>query len=528
MPDDSALYELEPDLPDLTGSVMVQALDGFVDAGAAKRLAREHLLAGGSRVVARFDVDALLDYRARRPAMTFDEDHWADYADPELAVHLLTDSEGTPYLLLAGPEPDVRWEAFTAAVRSLVQRLGVRLVVGLNAIPMAVPHTRALGVIAHATRPELVAGHDKWVGTVQVPSSAGHLLEYRLGQAGHDAAGFAVAVPHYLAEAEYPAAALVLLASTSALSGLVLDRPGARDARPPTCAGRSTRPSPAPTRCAAWSRRWSGSTTRSARARAAACWPRWAARCRPPRSSATSWSASWPSRRARAPSPPAGRAGRQTERHDRAPRGAARGQARAALRTGPRDRGAGGRSRAGAAARRGALPGRRLRCCPSGRRWPRSRTARASRPTPTAPPSDRDVLSARTSPLVVLDEPRAAGNVGAVVRVAAAADAAGVLVTGTLDPWHPAVLRGSAGLHYALPVLRGEPDDVAGPVVVLDADGDPDAPLPPGAVLVVGSERQGVSAVWRERAEAVLALPMRPGVSSLNLATAVAAALYRR
>ena len=224
-PDPSALYELEPDLPDLTGSVLVQALDGFVDAGGAKRLAREHLLAAGSRVVARFDVDALLDYRARRPAMTFDEDHWADYADPELAVHLLTDGEGTPYLLLAGPEPDVRWEAFTGAVRALVERLGVRLTVGLNAIPMAVPHTRPLGVVAHATRPELVAGHDKWVGTVQVPSSAGHLLEYRLGQAGHDAAGFAVAVPHYLAEAEYPAAALVLLASTSALSGLSLAAP---------------------------------------------------------------------------------------------------------------------------------------------------------------------------------------------------------------------------------------------------------------------------------------------------------------
>ena len=144
------------------------------------------------------------------------------------------------------------------------------------------------------------------------------------------------------------------------------------------------------------------------------------------------------------------------------------------------------------------------------------------------PFEDRECLLRRTSRLVVLDEPRAAGNVGAVVRVAAAADAAGVLVTGTLDPWHAAVLRGSAGLHYALPVLRGAPGDVAGPVVVLDAGGDADAPLPPAAVLVVGSERQGVSPVWRERADAVLALPMREGVSSLNLATAVAAALYRR
>jgi hypothetical protein len=152
--------------------------------------------------------------------MTFDEDHWADYADPSLAVHLLHDAEGTPFLLLAGPEPDVQWEGFTTAVRLLVEEFGVSSTVGLNAIPMAVPHTRPLGIIAHATRPEMVSGHERWVGTVQVPSSAGHLLEYRLGQAGHDAAGFAVAVPHYLAEAEYPAAAVALLASVAGLTGL--------------------------------------------------------------------------------------------------------------------------------------------------------------------------------------------------------------------------------------------------------------------------------------------------------------------
>ncbi|MBC7372901.1 MAG: PAC2 family protein [Frankiales bacterium] len=217
------LYDLEPDLPDLGSPVLIQALDGFVDAGAAKRLTREHLLAAhGSRVIATFDVDALLDYRARRPAMTFDEDHWADYADPQLAVHLLHDADQTPFLVLAGPEPDIRWEAFIAAVGQLVVDLGVRLTVGLNAIPMAVPHTRPLGMIAHASAPEMVAGYEKWVGNVQVPSSAGHLLEFRLGQAGHDAAGFAVAVPHYLAETEYPAAAVALLESVSGLTGLPL------------------------------------------------------------------------------------------------------------------------------------------------------------------------------------------------------------------------------------------------------------------------------------------------------------------
>lgn len=137
------------------------------------------------------------------------------------------------------------------------------------------------------------------------------------------------------------------------------------------------------------------------------------------------------------------------------------------------------------------------------------------------------VLRTRTAPLVLLDAPRHPGNVGAVIRVGAAAGASGVAVSGTLDPWAPAVLRGSAGLHYALPVLPVRPQDVTGPVVVLSAEGSTSAALPPPAVLVVGSERSGVGEVWRTRADAVLALPMRPGVSSLNLATAVAAALYR-
>jgi len=234
--DPHSLYDLSPDLPELSELVLVQALDGFVDAGSAKRLAREALLsAHGSRVVATFDVDALLDYRARRPLMTFDEDHWSDYADPQLAVHLTHDAGGSPFLVLAGPEPDVHWELFLAAVRQVVETLGVRLTVGLNSIPMAVPHTRPLGVIAHATRPELVAGHEKWVGTVQVPSSAGHLLEYRLGQAGHDAAGFAVAVPHYLADTAYAPASLALLTSFAGLTGLSFDtaalEQSARDVR---------------------------------------------------------------------------------------------------------------------------------------------------------------------------------------------------------------------------------------------------------------------------------------------------------
>jgi TrmH family RNA methyltransferase len=130
-------------------------------------------------------------------------------------------------------------------------------------------------------------------------------------------------------------------------------------------------------------------------------------------------------------------------------------------------------------------------------------------------------------PVVLLEDPRRLGNVGAVVRVAAAARAAGVLTTGAPDPWDPAALRGSAGLHFALPVGRADPAALGDrPLVVLDPAGEELGTLPDGALLVFGTEREGVSAQLAARADARVRIPMRAGVSSLNLATAVAVVLY--
>ena len=92
----------------------------------------------------------------------------------------------------------------------------------VTAIPMAVPHTRPTGVTAHASKRELISGYEPWLQRVQVPASAGHLLEYRLGQQGRDAIGFAAHVPHYLAQTEYPEAAELLLTSLSRTTGLLL------------------------------------------------------------------------------------------------------------------------------------------------------------------------------------------------------------------------------------------------------------------------------------------------------------------
>lgn len=135
----------------------------------------------------------------------------------------------------------------------------------------------------------------------------------------------------------------------------------------------------------------------------------------------------------------------------------------------------------------------------------------------------------RAAPLVLLEDPRTMGNMGACVRVAAAADAAGVLTTGPNDPWHPDALRGAAGLHFALPVI-GVEELPAGdrPLVAIDPGGEEmqAAELPPRAILAFGTERYGLSESLLERADMRFGIPMRDGVSSLNLATAVAAVLF--
>jgi hypothetical protein len=212
---------------DHTTLTMVLVLDGFLDAGNAAARAARHLVdqsdSQGGPVVATFDVDELHDYRARRPAMSFVRDHYESYDAPRLVVRLLRDTGGTPYLLLHGPEPDTRWEAFCEAVREVIERFGVTRVVGMGAVPMAVPHTRPIAITEHANNVELISGDSRWRGELRIPSSAQALLELRLGEWGHDAMGFVAHIPHYLAQLEYPRASASLLEHVERAGRLTVD-----------------------------------------------------------------------------------------------------------------------------------------------------------------------------------------------------------------------------------------------------------------------------------------------------------------
>jgi hypothetical protein len=172
-------------------------------------------------VVASFDNDALLDYRARRPTIYFDQDHLSDYRPAKLELYLAKDELGQPFLLLTGYEPDFQWERFSAAVLRLVEKFDVKSTTWVHAIPMPVPHTRSIGVTVSGNRSELIDSLSVWKPHTQLPANAMHLIEFRLQELGHPTAGFVLLIPHYLADTEWPTAAVTALESVSAATGLI-------------------------------------------------------------------------------------------------------------------------------------------------------------------------------------------------------------------------------------------------------------------------------------------------------------------
>lgn len=219
----SSLFHLEDDVQQQPPHVPLLhlSIDGFMDAGEVREQVAEHILGTlDHRVVASFDVDQLIDYRSRRPVMTFDSDRWVDIDEPSLVLYRVEDSAGRPFLFLHGVEPDYRWEAFVEAVHQLCLAFGVRTVVSAHGIPMAVPHTRPVGMTKFASEPGLIPGNQAIFGQVQVPGSVESLLHLRLGEAGLHTMGLAVHVPHYLAEATYGDAAVAALGALGTMTEL--------------------------------------------------------------------------------------------------------------------------------------------------------------------------------------------------------------------------------------------------------------------------------------------------------------------
>ncbi|MGP9537863.1 proteasome assembly chaperone family protein [Brachybacterium sp. AOP43-C2-M15] len=220
-----------------TGLTLVHALPGMVDAGNACRIASTYLRdeLRHLRLVS-FETDELIDYRGARPHATFDGTSYVEVEMPELTLSLMYDEKDRPFLFLDGPEPDLQWRRLAEALTDLVEYFDVERVVGMQAVPMAVPHTRPIGLFAHANDPALLgrpgaaptpapgtAPEDDEGGTeLIIPAAFSAFLEHRLGRAAHPAMGYAAQIPHYLTRTDFPAGALALLRRVSEAADLDL------------------------------------------------------------------------------------------------------------------------------------------------------------------------------------------------------------------------------------------------------------------------------------------------------------------
>ena len=176
-----------------------------------------------NQLVATFDADELIDFRARRPTLRI-----VNGVDTELrwaSIRLLaaTNRTGRTVLILTGPEPDMRWHQFVSEVVQLTSRLEAEMVIGLGAFPAPVPHTRPVRLVGTSTEAELASRVGYLPAAIDVPSGVQGALEFAFGEAKIPAVGLWARVPHYVSAMPYPAAAAALLDGLASLADLELD-----------------------------------------------------------------------------------------------------------------------------------------------------------------------------------------------------------------------------------------------------------------------------------------------------------------
>ncbi|TCU45376.1 PAC2 family protein [Curtobacterium sp. PhB42] len=221
--------EAAPTVP--AGLHLVAGLTGFADAGSAVAQVTTSVLEDlDTQLVAEFDPDVLLDWRARRPVITFEHDHIAAVEPPRLALHLVRDEIGQPFLFLSGYEPDFQWNRFVDAVTGLAAQLQVADTTWVQSIPMPVPHTRPISLTVSGTRADLVEQMSVWKPETQAPANVLHLVEHRLATSGAQVTGLVLLVPHYLSDTEFPDAAVAALSGIAAATGLIFPTDALREA----------------------------------------------------------------------------------------------------------------------------------------------------------------------------------------------------------------------------------------------------------------------------------------------------------
>lgn len=197
--------------------------DGYIDAGRVGETVIETLLEHCSpKVLGTFNWDLVHDYRARRPAMLFDTDHWVSVDQPVGKLYVAEDSDGETFLILRAPEPDHRWQLALAEFERLFCKLDIGLIINAHGFPMTLPHTRPTPLAVYSNRQELRVPNPRWVDRLSIPASFAAYMDLHLGRIGIGTLGVGAHVPHYLAGAGFVQGAATVMRHLAEATGLKL------------------------------------------------------------------------------------------------------------------------------------------------------------------------------------------------------------------------------------------------------------------------------------------------------------------
>jgi hypothetical protein len=217
-------YVLHEELPELDSPTLVFMLTGWIDASAAASAALAAVdQACNTRLLATFDGDTFIDYRARRPTMELRDGVNTRLEWPDILLKVGRDTDGHDVLTLTGPEPDAQWRRFADGFGELAVELGVAQAVGFGAYPFATPLTRAPRLSSTSPSPELAASLPFLKNSVDVPAGMGAVLEHALFAQGVPATTIWAQVPHYVSTMAYPAATVALLAGLRDVAHIAVD-----------------------------------------------------------------------------------------------------------------------------------------------------------------------------------------------------------------------------------------------------------------------------------------------------------------
>jgi predicted ATP-grasp superfamily ATP-dependent carboligase len=219
------IWDRRPD--GLRAPAMVCAFQGWNDAGDAASSAASFLSTSlDARRFARIDSEEFYDFQANRPSVQFNDDNEREIVWPGVEVFEARAPRAPRDLVLVqGVEPSLHWRAFCAHIVDLAEALGVQVVVSLGALLGDVPHTRPVAISGHATDPALLerAGMQASTSTYEGPTGIVGVLHNACAQAGLPAASLWAGVPHYVAAAANPKAALALVRRVEGLIGVSVD-----------------------------------------------------------------------------------------------------------------------------------------------------------------------------------------------------------------------------------------------------------------------------------------------------------------